>query len=55
MGVRNLRMIQIFADMLDEQASYFDIYKYIPSALLGISSNAMPEIRPVQGESRRKQ
>jgi flavin-dependent dehydrogenase len=55
MGVRNPRMIQIFADMLDEQASYFDICKHIPSALLGISSNAMPETRPAQGEGRRKQ
>jgi glycine/D-amino acid oxidase-like deaminating enzyme len=35
---------------------YFDISKYIPSALLGISSNAMRETRPAQEEgSRRKQ
>jgi geranylgeranyl reductase family protein len=54
-GVRNPRMIQIFADMLDERASYFDICKYIPSALLGISSNAISEARPTQGEGRRKQ
>lgn len=46
LGVRNPRMVQTFADMLDERASYFDISKYIPLALLGISSNAMPETRP---------
>jgi len=35
---------------------YFDISKYIPSALLGILSNAMRETRLAQGEdSRRKQ
>ena len=50
LGVRNPRMIQTFADMLDERASYFDICKCIPSALLEISSTAMPEIRPAQGE-----
>jgi flavin-dependent dehydrogenase len=54
-GVRNPRMIQIFADMLDERASYFDICKYIPSALLGLSSNAISETPPTQGEGRRKQ
>jgi hypothetical protein len=31
------RMVQIFADMLDERAGYFDISKHIPLALLGIS------------------
>lgn len=50
LGVRNPRMIQTFADMLDERASYFDICKCIPSALLEISSTATPEIRPAQGE-----
>lgn len=56
LGMRNPRIIQAFADMLDERASYFDISKCIPSALLGISSNAMRETRPGQGEgSRRKQ
>jgi geranylgeranyl reductase family protein len=56
LGLRNPRMIQIFADMLDERASYFDISKYIPLALLGISSNAMCKTRLAEGESaRRKQ
>jgi geranylgeranyl reductase family protein len=56
LGLRNPRMIQIFADMLDERASYFDVSKYIPLALLGISSNAMCKTRLAEGESaRRKQ
>ncbi len=38
LSVRNPRMVQTFADMLDERTSYFDISKYIPLALLGISS-----------------
>ncbi len=50
LGVRNPRMVQIFADMLDEQASYFDISKHIPSALLGISSNPMPETDQRRGK-----
>ena len=37
LGVRNPLLIQTFVDMLDERASYFDISKYIPLALLGIS------------------
>jgi geranylgeranyl reductase family protein len=49
-GVRNPRMIQTFADMFDERASYFDTSKRIPLVLLGISSHAVPETRPVQGE-----
>jgi geranylgeranyl reductase family protein len=50
LGVRNPQMIQTFADMLDERASYFDISKHIPLALLGISSNTMRETRPAQGK-----
>jgi geranylgeranyl reductase family protein len=50
LGVRNPRMVQIFADMLDEQASYFDISKHIPSVLLGISSNTMPETDQRRGK-----
>jgi flavin-dependent dehydrogenase len=54
LGVRNPRMVQTFADMLDERASYFDISKHIPSALLGISSHAMLKTRLAQGEGRRR-
>ncbi len=52
-GVRNPRMVQTFADMLDERASYFDISKYIPLALLGISriETNLCETQPAQGES----
>jgi len=50
LGVRNPRMVQTFADMLDERVSYFDISKYIPSALLGISRNATPETGQRRGK-----
>jgi geranylgeranyl reductase family protein len=48
LSVRDPRMIQIFVDMLDERASYFDISKYIPLALLGISKQRPTYVKPGQ-------
>jgi len=50
LDVRNPRVVQAFADMLDERANYFDISKYIPSVLLGISSNTIPETGQRRGK-----
>ena len=50
LGVRNPRVVQAFADMLDERVNYFDISKYIPSVLLGISSNTIPETGQRRGK-----
>ena len=50
LGVRNPRVVQAFADMLDERANYFDISKYIPSVLLGISSNTILETGQRRGK-----
>jgi len=50
LSVRHPRVVQTFADMLDERATYFDISKYIPSVLLGISSNTIPETGQRRGK-----
>jgi geranylgeranyl reductase family protein len=50
LDVRNPRVVQAFADMLDERANYFDISKYIPSVLLGISSHTIPETGQRRGK-----
>jgi geranylgeranyl reductase family protein len=50
LGVRNPRVVQAFADMLDERVNYFDISKYIPSVLLGISSHTIPETGQRRGK-----
>jgi geranylgeranyl reductase family protein len=50
LGVRNPRVVQAFADMLDERATYFDISKYIPLVLLGISSHTIPETGQRRGK-----
>jgi geranylgeranyl reductase family protein len=50
LSVRHPRVVQTFADMLDERATYFDISKYIPPVLLGISSNTIPETGQRRGK-----
>ena len=50
LGIRNPRVVQAFADMLDERVNYFDISKYIPSVLLGISSHTIPETGQRRGK-----
>jgi len=50
LGVRNPRAVQAFADMLDERATYFDVSKYIPLVLLGISSRTIPETDQRRGK-----
>jgi geranylgeranyl reductase family protein len=48
LGIRSPGMIQIFADMLDERISYFDISKCISLALLGISKQRPTCMKPDQ-------
>ena len=56
LGARNHRIVQAFADMLDERASYFDTSKFIPLALLGVSKGTnLRETQPAQEDGRRKQ
>jgi hypothetical protein len=53
LGVRKPQIVQTFVDTLDKRASYFDINKYIPLALLGISKQRPAYVQPGQyrGES----